>query len=1539
MEGIRAEAKAVEDGLQRDLADARDLLRTENEKIDLLRNENEQHRNRIREVTDLLREVWGHSTLNTGGDQTQSDQSKQSVASKHESNSIMYGLLYGDHNLPQSRRSHSQPVPEHLMGDHQEVSTLGQESVRQHLLHPNPMSSFISESSVGSVSQLSGAIRSHVPPDNDQNMAPHQNSDGNENGEEELFSVASIFWKMKVKGSEGGAGSVNSAPTSDIRSGTVPYTHEAHSNQMLSSIESSDSFHMRRDHSVSQDTFSFEKALLEGGNVCKRKCASSRYNDGESAHSDNEENHDQSHALVEGDTPSPDRIIDHLTSIDMSYITILPVLLQDLIHSILHAYRHSDSTEKPFMGESADTLGSKRQPVVPLLLQKGITRFILGIKAPLPSAIDRDSEDSDVLKEFDSLPLTHDEMNSVQELIAAVGIFMESVPESIIQEAEARFKGDIAQTKAACETDIGTTVDTVTAHLELVHRGTGDNCVNYCQSTATEVGTKTDEVLVSEQMTNGTDCSDLIPMVNMEVNTINITAEAVEIGTDTFDLKTMSFVEVGTQVDEVVVSEQQTIGTDCSDLFSRVNVEVNTTDITVEVSEIGIDTSDLDHVTVVEVGTETDEIAETEHFTVGTDCSDLISTVNTEMSTDDVIIECVEIGTDTFDLEIVTVAEAGTETDEVDVPEHLTIGTDCDDLISVSNVSAKNSLHNEVEVVENGTDTSDLQTVSIVEVGTQVEEVVVPEQQTIGTDCSDLTAAFNFEISSKEGMVEVSEIGIDTSDLDNVTVVEVGTETDEIAETEHFTVGTDCSDLISTVNTEMSTDDVIIECVEIGTDTFDLEIVTVAEAGTETDEVDVPEHLTIGTDCEDLETIANMHSDQEKGCSTVVDINDRSDHHEDVVTYDDSKPMRVPSMESDDYSDCISHSTADSGVYPETVKCSFSADVNAKERVLLNDEKAALRNQIDELRDEFSKSSVIWQQTMAAVVEDVKGRVHDEHVHTIAEVELKFNSALDSIKEKSTRIAELEESLSSAMELTHHMAGELENAKEIIDTEKRLKDESIYQLKSLSTQAQQKITKFEKQLEEKDQAMESLEQDIENMRCQYDNIFSKLRMEVSLKEKDKASTRDQHNADVEKLMNEIQTLKSNCNPDDSNSTLSHQIFELNKWKIKFYDNTEEEERASVFEMVVDIYNQKLQLESGFSKLFEEKIKLESDLSERNESIKVMKADVADYVERMQEKWRESKHALKLKYKHKVDKMQVQHDEEMKQLVDGVKAECADIYAEVKRAEDDYKLQTEKMKEQYEAKLQQKEMSDKLNHSDRTNTRVSFTSSTRHSGNSSKRHSFTPEMLSPEETQDLVRSILSRSAVTSISVLETSTQQHFSSESKNHSPHLTSTHDEKPPLSPSRSHDSSSKKVRNSINLETRDMILHALQGGSLSDLDISRDSILGDELGEHNKSFDKLDARDTSIPISGINKATPPRHPPPPSSPPKSAVLSPAITSESPDIHQRGISTRIQNRKPHEGLATAMDRAVIPTMDNENTFQKASSRIISNTLENMLSNY
>jgi hypothetical protein len=1367
VEGIRAEAKAVEDGLQRDLADARDLLRTENEKIDLLRNENEQHRNRIREVTDLLREVWGHSTLNTGGDQTQSDQSKQSEASKHESNSIMYDLLYGDHNLPQSRRSHSQPVPEHLMGDHQEVSTLGQESVRQHLLHPNPMSSFISESSVGSVSQLSGAIRSHVPPDNDQNMAPHQNSDGNENGEEELFSVASIFWKMKVKGSEGGTGSINSAPTSDIRSGTVPYTHEAHSNQMLSSIESSDSFHMRRDHSVSQDTFSFEKALLEGGNVCKRKCASSRYNDGESAHSDNEENHDQSHALVEGDTPSPDRIIDHLTSIDMSYITILSVLLQDLIHSILHAYRHSDSTEKPFMGESADTLGSKRQPVVPLLLQKGITRFILGIKAPLPSAIDRDSEDSDVLKEFDSLPLTHDEMNSVQELIAAVGIFMESVPESIIQEAEARFKGDIAQTKAACETDIGTTVDTVTAHLELVHRGTGDNCVNYCQSTATEVGTKTDEVLVYEQMTNGTDCSDLIPMVNMEVNTINITAEAVETGTDTFDLKTMSFVEVGTQVDEVVVSEQQTIGTDCSDLFSRVNVEVNTTDIT----------------------------------------------------------------------------------------------------------------------------------------------------------------------------VEVSEIGIDTSDLDNVTVVEVGTETDEIAETEQFTVGTDCSDLISTVNTEMSTDDVIIECVEIGTDTFDLEIVTVAEAGTETDEVDVPEHLTIGTDCEDLETIANMHSDQEKGCSTVVDINDRSDHHEDVVTYDDSKPMRVPSMESDDYSDCISHSSADSGVYPEAVKCSFSADVNAKERVLLDDEKAALRNQIDDLRDEFSKSSVIWQQTMAAVVEDVKGRVHDEHVHTIAEVELKFNSALDSIKEKSTRIAELEESLSSAMELTHHMAGELENAKEIIDTEKRLKDESIYQLKSLSTQAQQKITKFEKQLEEKDQAMESLEQDIENMRCQYDNIFSKLRMEVSLKEKDKASTRDQHNADVEKLMNEIQTLKSNCNPDDSNSTLSHLIFELNKWKIKFYDNTEEEERASVFEMVVDIYNQKIQLESGFSKLFEEKIKLESDLSERNESIKVMKADVADYVERMQEKWRESKHALKLKYKHKVDKMQVQHDEEMKQLVDGVKAECADIYAEVKRAEDDYKLQTEKMKEQYEAKLQQKEMSDKLNHSDRTNTRVSFTSSTRHSGNSSKRHSFTPEMLSPEETQDLVRSILSRSAVTSISVLETSTQQHFASESKNHSPHLTSTHDEKPPLSPSRSHDSSSKKVRNSFNLETRDMILHALQGGSLSDLDISRDSILGDELGEHNKSFDKLDARDTSIPISGINKATPPRHPPPPSSPPKSAVLSPAITSESPDIHQRGISTRIQNRKPHEGLATAMDRAVIPTMDNENTFQKASSRIISNTLENMLSNY
>jgi hypothetical protein len=148
---------------------------------------------------------------------------------------------------------------------------------------------------------------------------------------------------------------------------------------------------------------------------------------------------------------------------------------------------------------------------------------------------------------------------------------------------------------------------------------------------------------------------------------------------------------------------------------------------------------------------------------------------------------------------------------------------------------------------------------------------------------------------------------------------------------------------------------------------------------------------------------------------------------------------------------------------------------------------------------------------------------------------------------------------------------------------------------------------------------------------------------------------------------------------------------------------------------------------------------------------------------------QARRSLKEKYSNKLEEMRRQNHHEIHTLVDLIKTECSSILMSVTRAAEEDERIRRQQQEEFEKKLksqyQKREMERRAQqqhrefHSGRQSERHSSFSSSSATGGTSGRgtgtgtghHLITPEMLSPEETEELVKSILHRSSVASVSV--------------------------------------------------------------------------------------------------------------------------------------------------------------------------------------------
>ena len=1627
VEGIRAEAKGVEAGLQQELAEVRDLLRTESDKNSRLQDENEQYRSRINEVTELLREVWNYSGLNGGSEHLQSGDSYQAEIStiSQGNHSIMHDLLFGGNDKLRSG-SHQ---PTGVM-DHHELSTHGHDSYKYNEEESNPMNSFISESSMGSphrkvisiLEESTVRIPGKSPGDIDN----------------ELYSVASIFRKMQAQG-DGNSGSHDSRHIS--RQHIYKDTATSKGGVANSSIESIESIKF-----MQNDVGSNIPNSLRGPPHTQPSSASTRYSSDVNRWDDNKYRVASPHACELSHDPS----VKNLGDIDMRHIGTLSILIEDMINMIIYVMGAHDLADN-YM------LKSKLRSDSSSILRKAICRFVLGVKAPMrvtQAGALLEEKEHDVLNGFDDLPLTHDEMKPVEDLISAIVMFMDAAPEAVMVEAGKRW-----QEEETLQID-----KNLRSHES--ERGKGE-CSNDALIKMIQIdAATTTEVLAVNDM--ATDMSGFSSLVNCEAytDTVGLSYERVDAGTSTLTVVTVdagtsitdgdlldttneledagectTHIDAATTTDVHVVNE---MATDMSGFSSLVNCEAytDTVDLSYERVDAGtgmlavvmvetgtsitdgdlLDTSnELEdagvHSSYIDAATTTEVLAVNE---MATDMSEFSSLVNCEAYTDtvDLSYERVDAGTGMLAVVMVDTGTSITDGDLLDTTNELEdagvhsshidaatttevlavneMATDMSEFSSLVNCEAyTDTVDLSYERVDAGTGTLTVVTVDAgtsitdgdllditneledagertthIDAATTTEVHVVNE---MATDMSGFSSLVNCEaytdtvdlsyerVDAGTGMLAVVMVETGTSINDNDLDISESMKEDVVAECStdvkglvSFDVCTDTLDLncdpdeVYTVNAESST--VVVSVHDVGVNTmshFETDYddkgagvgTDFTEIGTETDQ-----QLT-------AKVIEVERFDATTGTEDVMSDTCKSVNSENNVQSIEPTCREFVGTNTEIITSISETKSSSSGLH--TMKRDGNDVQEAEYNSALNDdeENRLLRIQVDDLRVEIAESTEHWRYQMSQAVENIKQRVHDEYSQVLSL--------------KNAQIDRLEVSLEEATNLTRDLTSELDAAKEAISFEKSLKEKSQVQYQTFVDETEDNTNRLLQEILQKDHEISNLNHlqnkklellEAENMRLKSDKADGVLdhsheelqrcitRLNESLAAKEdiiKLRTseveeiRSQHCVELGNLQSQIDDFHSRVHNEECVSAC-RQLEEFISWKMDHHDLSSVLDckgNISVKDLVSNLYEQCKQLSINITNIREEKDSALRNLAE-------VRNDVSEYAQKLHHKWKESKHTLKTKYKQKVELMQQDHNNEMKQLVNRVKSECADIYAEVKRAEEEYKEQAQKLKDEYEEKLFIKQ-SQHHGHFDNDGTRVSFSSSERRHGNNAtsytKSSGFTPEMLSPEETHELVKSILSRSAVTSISVLETSAHHHPQSFMMSRNGIASSPRIVK---SENTGKDSSAMKVQNSINLETRDMILHALQGGSFSDLEISQDSIgMQNTFDKHTSDERKEYSAEVSPPPSPPGRGgTSLIHPSP-----VTKKLPPAVKSESPLVHQQDGLIRSRRGRPRkENNSDVGDEDKSMTLDTSHSaseFRKASSQIISEKLEKMLSSY
>jgi len=248
------------------------------------------------------------------------------------------------------------------------------------------------------------------------------------------------------------------------------------------------------------------------------------------------------------------------------------------------------------------------------------------------------------------------------------------------------------------------------------------------------------------------------------------------------------------------------------------------------------------------------------------------------------------------------------------------------------------------------------------------------------------------------------------------------------------------------------------------------------------------------------------------------------------------------------------------------------------------------------------------------------------------------------------------------------------------------------------------------------------------------------------------------------------------------------------------ENKHREKERALTEEIQSRYREehnaeKRRLETSAKHALEERVqtvvaeyKIERDIMQRtilekNQTIAEMTAEMKGYAQKLQDKWKEARRSLKEKYSKRVDDVKKHCDQEIRALVAMVKAECEDIFQEVEKASHQDSRFGEQDSQGFtyshtsKSSPSQRYHDHNFNdHSSHSHSKYTFQPEKRETSTRSSVTSqrsgvvFQPEMLSPEETQDLLRSILNRSAVTSVSVHRSGADVGEVHVYPNHSPH-------------------------------------------------------------------------------------------------------------------------------------------------------------------------